>query len=451
MSSFLWSFGGFLIAIGVLVAFHEFGHYWVARRCGVKVLRFSIGFGRPLWTRRSRDGVEWTISAIPLGGYVKMLDEREGPVAPSERGQAFNNASVGKRIAIVAAGPAFNFLLAIAFYWLVMVIGVEGIRSVIAAPGESTVAAQAGLQPRDEIVSVAGEPTPTWTELRTELIDRALAGGQLPVEVRGADQTTRSVTLDLSGVRVDPEFLFQDLGLDIYQPPIPPVMGDVMPGSAAEAAGIQSGDRVIAVNGEPMPTWQELVKWVGAHPGEVAKIEVERGGQALTLNAIVARVHENGRDLGRLGVGVAAPPELWQDLRAENRLNPLAAVPAAIEQTWRISTLTLKMLWRMVLGDVSVKNVSGPIQIAQVAGFSAQVGLVSFLSFMAVVSVSLGVLNLLPVPLLDGGHLLFYGVEAVKGSPVSLRMQEAGQRVGMTFLMLMMGLAFYNDVMRLLN
>ena len=208
---------------------------------------------------------------------------------------------------------------------------------------------------------------------------------------------------------------------------------------------------MIAVNGEPMPTWQELVKWVGAHPGEVAKIEVERGGQALTLNAIVARVHENGRDLGRLGVGVAAPPELWQDLRAENRLNPLAAVPAAIEQTWRISTLTLKMLWRMVLGDVSVKNVSGPIQIAQVAGFSAQVGLVSFLSFMAVVSVSLGVLNLLPVPLLDGGHLLFYGVEAVKGSPVSLRMQEAGQRVGMTFLMLMMGLAFYNDVMRLLN
>jgi regulator of sigma E protease len=451
MSSFLWSFGGFLIAIGVLVAFHEFGHYWVARRCGVKVLRFSIGFGRPLWTRRSRDGVEWTISAIPLGGYVKMLDEREGPVAPSERSQAFNNASVGRRIAIVAAGPAFNFLLAIAFYWLVMVIGVEGIRSVIAAPGENTVAAQAGLQQRDEIVSVGGEPTPTWTELRTELIDRALAGGQLPVEVRSADQTTRSVTLNLGGVRVDPEFLFQDLGLDIYQPPIPPVMGDVMPGSAAEAAGIRSGDRVIAVNGEPMPTWQELVKWVGAHPGEVAKIEVERGGQPLTLNAIVARVHENGRDLGRLGVGVAAPPELWQDLRAENRLNPLAAVPAAIEQTWRISALTLKMLWRMVLGDVSVKNVSGPIQIAQVAGFSAQVGLVSFLSFMAVVSVSLGVLNLLPVPLLDGGHLLFYGVEAVKGSPVSLRMQEAGQRVGMTFLMLMMGLAFYNDVMRLLN
>jgi len=451
MPSFLWSFGGFLVAIGVLVAFHEFGHYWVARRCGVKVLRFSIGFGRPLWTHRARDGVEWVVSAIPLGGYVKMLDEREGPVPVELRAQAFNNATVGRRFLIVAAGPVFNFLLAIAFYWMVMVLGVQGLKPVIATPAEHSAAAAAGLREGEQIRSVAGEPTPTWTELRTELLDRSLAGGRLPLEVQGSDRSVRSVVLDLSGVRVDPEFLFDDLGLQVFQPPIPPVVGRVLDGSAAEAAGLRAQDRVLAIDGTPIATWQEMVKFVSARPEKVVRIELQRGAQRLTVSAIVARAEEGGRAIGRLGVEIAPSPELWQDLRAESRLGPVAALPAAIGQTWRMSALTLKMLWRMALGDVSIKNVSGPIQIAQVAGFSAQVGLVSFLSFMAVVSISLGVLNLLPVPLLDGGHLLFYMIEAVKGSPLSDRAQEAGQKVGLTFLMMMMGLAFFNDVMRLLN
>ncbi|HSW13853.1 MAG TPA: RIP metalloprotease RseP [Solimonas sp.] len=451
MPDFLWSFGGFVVAISVLVAFHEFGHYWVARRCGVKVLRFSIGFGRSLWTHRSADGVEWMVAAIPLGGYVKMLDEREGPVPEELRSQAFNNAPVGKRFLIVAAGPLFNFMLAVAFYWMVMILGVQGIKPMIAAPAERSAAAVAGLLEGEQVLRVAGTPTPTWTELRTELLDRALAGGQLPLEVLGRDQRTRQVELDLRGVRVDPEYVFDDLGLQMFQPPIPPVLGGVLAGGAGEAAGLRAGDHVVAIDGAPIATWQELVKIISARPETVVRIEVQRGAQRVSLNAVVARVEEGGRSIGRLGVEIAPSPELWQDLRAESRRGPLAAIPAAVEQTWRMSALTLKMLWRMVLGDVSIKNVSGPIQIAQVAGFTAQVGLVSFLSFMAVVSVSLGVLNLLPVPLLDGGHLLFYMIEAVKGSPLSDRAQEAGQRVGLTFLMMMMGLAFFNDVMRLLN
>jgi regulator of sigma E protease len=283
--------------------------------------------------------------------------------------------------------------------------------------------------------------------LRTELIDRALAGGHLALQVRGTDGTLRDVDLDLTAVRVDPEFLFDDVGLQPYQPPLPPVLGDILRGSAADAAGLRAGDRIVSITGTAIDFYRALVNWVRAHPGEVARFEVERRTERLTLSAIIT----TERDGGHLGADVARPVDLWQDLRAENRLDPIAAVPAAMNETWRMSVLTLKMLWRMVLGEVSVKNVSGPIQIAQVAGYSAQIGLVSFLSFLAVVSVSLGVLNLLPVPLLDGGHLLYYGIEAVTGRPLSEAAQQAGQRIGLTFLVLLMGLAFYNDIMRLLN
>ena len=451
MLDFLWSVGGFLVAIGVLVSFHEFGHYWVARRCGVRVLRFSIGFGKVLWSRRAADGVEWSLSAIPLGGYVKMLDEREGEVPPAERHLAFNNATVGKRIAIVAAGPLFNFFLAFVFYWLVFVIGVQGMKTLVMEPPAATAAARAGLHEGDHILAVDGAAVSTWTTLRTELIDQALDRSQLPLQIRDASGREREVVLDLQGVRVDPEHLFGDLGLDAYQPKIPAVLEEASPGGAAEAAGLRAGDRLLSRNGEPIASWQEWATWVRARPGEIVKLEYDRAGQRHTVDLIIARETVDGQVIGRIGARVAVPEQLWQDLRAEMRLNPFAALPAAVGHTWQMSALTLKMLYRMVLGDISIKNVSGPIQIAQVAGFTAQVGLVSFLSFMAIVSVSLGVLNLLPVPLLDGGHLLYYGVEAVKGSPVSERVQEAGQKVGLTFLVMLMGLAFYNDIMRFMN
>jgi regulator of sigma E protease len=451
MLDLVWSVAGFIVAISVLVAFHEFGHYWVARRCGVKVLRFSIGFGRPLWMRRDADGVEWTISAIPLGGYVKMLDEREQEIGPGERHLAFNNASVGKRIAIVAAGPLFNFALAVALYWAVFVIGVEGMRPLLAPPAAESAAARIGLQGGEEMLSVAGKPVETWTALRTQLIDHALGRGLLVLRWRDAEGAVREGALDLSGVRIDPEFLFEDIGLTPYQPQIPAVLEQVLPGEAAAQAGFQSGDELLAYNDEPIVSWQQWAQWLRRHPGEVVQVTLRRDGQILTLQPIIGSVQEGERSVGRFGASVANPPELWQDLRAVSRLDAFAAVPEALEQTWRMSWLTLRMLGRMITGDVSVKNVSGPIQIAQVAGYSAQVGLVSFLSFMAIVSVSLGVLNLLPVPVLDGGHLLYYAVEAVKGSPLSERAQEAGQRLGLTMLVALMGLAFYNDIVRLLN
>ena len=451
MLDLLWSVGGFLVAIGVLVSFHEFGHYWVARRCGVRVLRFSIGFGKVLWSRTAKDGVEWSLSAIPLGGYVKMLDEREGEVPANERHLAFNNATVGRRIAIVAAGPLFNFFLAFVFYWLVFVLGVQGMKTLVAEPPATSAAARAGLHEGDHILTVGGTTVSTWTSLRTELMDQALDSGQLPLQVRDTGGREREVLLDLKGVRVDPEHLFGDLGLDAYQPRIPAVLEEVTAGGAAEAAGLAAGDRLLSRNGELITSWQEWATWVRAHPGELVRLEYERGGQRKSTDLIIASETAEGQATGRIGARVAVPEQLWQDLRAEMRLNPVAALPAAVAQTWQMSALTLKMLYRMVLGEISIKNVSGPIQIAQVAGFTAQIGLVSFLSFMAIVSVSLGVLNLLPVPLLDGGHLLYYGVEAVKGSPVSERVQQAGQKVGVTFLVMLMGLAFYNDIMRFMN
>lgn len=448
MLDFVWSVGGFLVAISVLVAFHEFGHYWVARRCGVKVLRYSLGFGKVIWSHKSKDDMEWVVSALPLGGYVKMLDEREGEVDPSERHRAFNNQSLSKRALIVVAGPVFNFALAIFFYWIVFIIGVEGIKPLLAEPAPTSVAAKVGLREGDQVLRVGDKEIGTWNTLRTELLGRALEGERVPVAVKTTDGTVREIEIDLTTVRVDPEFLFTDLGFEVFQPDIPAKIDGVVSGGPADVAGLKAGDILLAYNGTAVTSWQDWAKWLRAHPGEAVKVQLQRGNETLERNMVIGQGEQG---LGKIGARVAVPPELWQDLRAEDRLNPIAAVPAAVRYTGQMSLLTLKMLWRMVLGDVSIKNVSGPIQIAQVAGITAQVGLVSFLAFMAIVSVSLGVLNLLPVPLLDGGHLLYYAVEAVKGSPISERTMEMGQRLGVTFLVALMGLAFYNDIARLLN
>ena len=451
MLEVLWSIAAFIVALGVLVSFHEFGHFWVARRLGVKVLRFSVGFGRALWSRRRRDGVEYVIAAVPLGGYVKMLDEREGEVPPDDLPRAFNRQKPWKRIAIVAAGPLANFLLAFVMYWLVFVWGIPTLKAIVAEPPAGSRAAVAGLQAGDEVLAVNAEPLQTFQQLRLTLIEHALSGGPVELQVRKADGTTRTRALDLAGARIDPQHLFDDLGLNPYQPPAEAVLGQIVKGSAAEAAGLQSGDRVLGIDGAPITYYQELFDWVRAHPGAAAKFEVRRGDRTLTLTAIIRSETRDEKTYGKLGAGVDVPDALWDNLVIEHRLSVWAAAPAAVVQTARMSALTLKMMYRMVLGDVSVKNVTGPIQIAQFAGYTASMGLVSFLSFIAIMSVSLAVLNLLPVPVLDGGHLLYYLVEVVKGSPLSDRVQAVGQQVGLTLLIALMGLAFYNDILQLIH
>lgn len=444
--------GWFVVAIGVLVAFHEYGHFWVARRLGVKVLRFSVGFGKPLLMRKAADGCEYVIAAVPLGGYVKMLDEHEGEVAPEDLPQAFNRQPPWKRFLIIAAGPIANLLLAVAFFWVVLVIGQPGLKPVITAPPAGSVAAAAGLKQGEVIELVNGEPVATWSQLRTLLLEQVVNRSDLSLKLRSsvaADASSRNVTLPLGAVRMEPAQLFNDLGLAPFSPELEPVLSEVMPGGAAAQAGFLVGDRLLSRDGEAIANWQSWAAWVRAHPGAVVTVGYQRGGETLSKQLIIATISEGGSRFGRFGAGVSLPPELRAMLSAEERLPPLAAVPAAFEQTWRMSMLTVKMFGRMFTGEVSVKNVSGPLQIAEAAGFTASIGAAAFFSFLALVSVSLGVLNLMPVPLLDGGHLLFTSIEMLRGKPLSEQAQLLGQKVGITFLVLLMSLAFYNDLSRL--
>lgn len=445
--------GAFVLAIGVLVAFHEFGHFWVARKLGVKVLRYSVGFGKPLFMRRGKDGCEYVVAAIPLGGYVKMLDEREGEVPAEDAHRAFNRQSPYKRFAIVAAGPLANFLLAIVFFWMVYVLGQPGLKPVVAEPPAQSAAAKAGIRGGEVITRINGESVETWNALRTALLEKVVDRRALELELQAStrDATSRSLTVDLSAVRMDPEFLFDDLGLSPFQPKIVPQISAVEPGGAAEQAGFKAGDKLLTRDGVAIEDWQEWALWVRANAGAVPVVTFERDGQVLSLKPLLATVEEGGVRMGRFGARIELPREANAELLAEDRLSVFAAVPAAIEQTWRMSALTLKMFGRMFTGEVSVKNVSGPLQIAEAAGFTASIGIAAFLSFLALVSVSLGVLNLLPVPLLDGGHLIYYTIEIIKGSPLSEQVMAAGQRVGLTFLILLMGLAFYNDISRLVG
>jgi len=450
----LHSLGSFIVAIGVLVAFHEFGHFWVARRFGIKVLKFSIGFGKPLLKRTARDGVEYQLAMIPLGGYVKLLDEREVDadgqhhIAAADLPHAFNRQPVWTRIAVFAAGPVFNFMLALVFYWALYMVGVPGMKPVIAAPAAGSLAAKAGFEARDEIIALDGRAVATWSALRGDLIDEALSRGTTEFRIRKPDGSERTVPVDLGAVRIDPVKLFEDLGLAPFDVPIAAVVGEVLPGEAAARAGLQSGDRIVSIDGVAITSFQQMREIILARPGQIAKFAIERGGAPMELSAIIGS-DSSKPPAGRMGFApqrVAGDTDLWQDLRAEVRLGPLAAAAAAWHQTWQVAGLTVRLLGRMVIGEVSVKNVSGPIQIAQAAGYSASAGLVAFVTFVALVSISIGVFNLLPIPMLDGGQILFGLIEAVKGSPLSERVQLAGQQVGLTLLLLLMGLAVYNDV-----
>ncbi len=454
MSGFLLTLVSFLLALGILISVHEFGHFWVARRLGVKVLRFSIGFWRPLWRRVGRvDGTEYVIAAVPMGGYVKMLDEREGKVAPEERHRAFNRQGLGTRTAIVVAGPLFNLLFAVLAYWGILVVGESGTRPVIGTVAEGSIAAKAGFQRGDQILLVGERATPTWEAVLTAFMGGVLDEEDLPVDVRdasGAKQTRWFDAQALADLPEDPAVLSQ-IGLSPLRPPLPPVIGELVPGESAAAAGLRVGDRILRVEGEAVDTWEAWVGWVRSHPEQALGVEIEREGARLRMEVTPRAITQGGERIGRIGAGVAVPPGHGDEYRILVRLGPVEALGEALRKTYEMSRLMLRVLGRMLIGRASVEHLSGPISIAESAGKSASNGPGYFIKFLAVVSISLGVLNLLPIPVLDGGHLLYFLIEAVKGSPLSERVQLQGQRIGMAFLLMLMGLALYVDLGRLLG
>jgi len=444
----------FIVVIGVLVTVHEFGHFWVARRLGVKVLRFSIGFGKPLWMKTfGQDRTELVVAAIPLGGYVKMLDEREGDVAEDEKHRAFNRQSLGTRSAVVVAGPLFNFVFAILVYWMMFVAGVPGLRPLIGDVAPASYAAEAGFVTGDEILSVQDRPTPTWESVVMALLDAGLDGQQLfEVIVRdpGGQERVLQVRIDTPDELFDKGGVLKNFGLNTWKPPA--LIERLVEGGAGARAGMQAGDLILTADGEPIQNWGQWVAYVRERPEQAIQLQLLRDGVEIETLLTPERVLDDGESIGRIGAYVRLPSEEQRaTMRVVVRHGPLEAVPAALEKTFEITTLTYRTLWKMVVGQASVENLSGPISIARYAGQSAAIGLAAFLGFLGIVSVSLGVLNLLPVPVLDGGHLMFYLVEWVKGSPVSDVAQLMGQKIGITLLLGLMMLAFYNDLSRLLN
>lgn len=440
-----WTLGAFLLAIGLVVTFHEFGHYWVARRCGVRVLTFSVGFGRPLWSWRGKDGTRYQIAMIPLGGYVRMLDGRVDKVAEQDKKDSFDQKSVQKRIAVVIAGPVFNFIFALAALWLMLVIGVPSMRPVVGDVAENSIAAQAGLQTGEQIIQIDGRRTQEWQAVNLALVERIGSQRSIwTVENAGGDQ--RQIEMNLRDWQFDPESqsTISSLGIQLFQPELFTTLAEVMDNSPAAQGGLRAGDKIVAVNGTKVEDWEQIRSFIAGNPRVAAQFTVERqGGQEeLTVNI--------GDQQGTGFVGVIPqsepyPEAYWFRLQ----YGPLAAIPHSFDRTWQLMTLTVGMLKKLITGDVSVKNLSGPVGIAIGAGDHASYGVVYFLSFLALISVSLGILNLLPIPVLDGGHLMYYIIEWVRGKPVPEHVQAIGFRVGMILLFALMALALFNDISRL--
>jgi len=449
MIDIAWKVGAFLVVLGVLVVFHELGHYLVARLCGVKVLRFSVGFGRVIWSRRvGADRTEWAVSAVPLGGYVKMADEREDDLAPEDVPRAFNRQSVGKRIAIVAAGPIANLLLAVVLFAGTFVAGVPGQRAILAPPQPGTAAAAAGFSDGDRVVAVDGDPVASLQDLRWRIV-RSQGRASIDVEVERADgsRATRILPVaslsvaDWEGNPLSALGLRADLGA--------PVVDQVSPGKPAEAAGMRAGDRIVAVDGRVARSPSDVANATNAKPGTPIVFRVARDGRESDVTVIPEPSEQGGRRIGLAGLRLKVDPEAAQRIAITVRSGPVDALGQGVRKTWELATFTLRMLGRMITGDASLKNLSGPITLADYAGQSAQAGVLVFVGYLALISISLGVLNLLPVPLLDGGHLLYYLAEIILGRPVSDRAFEVGQRIGMALLAVLMTLALVNDVSRL--
>ena len=450
MLSILWNLAAFIIALGVLITVHEFGHFWVARRCGVRVERFSIGFGKALWRRTDKLGTEYVIALIPLGGYVKMLDERAEPVAPELRHYAFNNKTVGQRAAIIAAGPIANFLFAIFAYWLVFIIGVPGVRPVVGEITPNSIAAQAQIQPGTELKAVDGIETPDWDAVRLQLV--AKIGDEhttLSVAQFGSNQR-QDKTLDLRQWAFEPdkEDPVSSLGIRPRGPQIEPVLSEVQVNSAASKAGLQAGDRIVKVNGQPLTQWMTFVTLVRDNPDKPLALDIERQGSSLSLTLTPDSKQVNGKAEGFAGVVPKVIP-LPDEYKTVRQYGPFSAVLEASDKTWQLMKLTVSMLGKLITGDVKLNNLSGPISIAQGAGMSAEFGVIYYLMFLALISVNLGIINLFPLPVLDGGHLLFLAIEKLKGGPVSERVQDFSYRIGSILLVLLMGLALFNDFSRL--
>lgn len=440
----------FLATLGILIVVHELGHYAAARWAGVRVLHFSIGFGRPLWKRTDRRGTVWALATIPLGGYVRFLDEREAPVADNEKDQAFNRQPLGKRAVIVAAGPIANFILAIVLLWGLNLHGYSTLRPVLASAPAGTPAAMAGLQGGDWVLGLNGTPIDNWQTLAEGLLATNKTDARL--EIEDANGHLREVVLPSDSLQMAAQGSepLRALGLIPGHPTLPPVIGSVVVDGPAAQAGLQAGDRVLAVNAEPVPNWQTLVHHIRQTTQGDLALTIERAGQPLTLRVTPQFVSERGQRLARIGATPHMDPVILERMRTVHQDGPVEAMVHAIERTWDLSIFSLRMMGRMLMGEVSVKNLSGPISIADYAGQSAQAGWIPFVGFLALISISLGVLNLLPIPMLDGGHLLYYLLEWIGGKPVPDRIQELAQRVGIALLLTLMTFALYNDLARLL-
>jgi len=452
--SLIITIAAFLLAIGILVTIHELGHYWAARLCDVKIIRFSVGFGKTIFVRRvGPDQTEWAIAILPLGGFVKMADERDESIAPVERGRAFNNKTVWQRMFIIAAGPAANFVLAAFLYWLVFMAGQPGAIPFVAAPTANTPATLAGFTEYDRIISINGNATKTWGDARLYLLDLAAArsSANVEVETRAGQVTTRQLAMDsIETSDLDKDFLAK-LGLNGYRLPVAPVVAVVAENSAAALAGLKPDDKIIAVNGGAINEWRELVAVILKSAGKPVSLTIESRGELFETVVTPQSVTERGQTFGRIGVQPKIDEVASQALLTDVRYGPVDAAVKGITRVWEMSLFSLKMLGRMLTGDVSLKSLSGPITIADYAGQSAKLGLTYYLGFLALISVSIGVLNLLPIPVLDGGQLLYHMVEIIKGSPVSDKAMEIGQRIGFALLLALTAFAFFNDIQRLVS
>jgi regulator of sigma E protease len=450
--SLIQTLGAFLLALGILIVVHEFGHYLAARACGVDVLRFSLGFGKPLICKQfAPGGTEWVIAAFPLGGYVKMLDEREGIVPPERLDAAFNRKNVWARIVVVAAGPAANFLLAIGLYWMIYVGGAPDAKPLLSAPQAATPAASTGISRGDLLIHINGKSVSGWQEARWQLLRLGLAKEDVQLDLRRPDGSTYVAHLDLSGFDIegtegDP---VQRIGIRLIRPDA--VVGRIVAGGAADRGGLKVGDRVLSVDNQPVSGWDELVSAIRRNPEKRIQLRISNNAGQSNLELTPDAYTDNGRTIGRIGVEPQWNTAELQDLRAIISYDPVRSFEMALTRTWETSVFSLKMIGKMITGDVSLKNISGPVTIADYAGQSAQAGWVPYLAFLAMVSISLGVLNLLPIPLLDGGHLMYYLAEIALRRPLAERAVEMGQRLGLAVLVLLMAFALYNDINRLIS